>query len=382
MLTIIERVKKLLGVTVSLLLAACGGGGGGSVEEPAVTAAAAPEMQSPVKFWQSYRESPPGVHFWTESDVPFTVERLPAVGPNFRSGYAYVKGGELVMMDNANPQEFLLKGGAFITRAKDYAKPTFTGTTHSFSWNEPDSTVEACSGGGCVAVPIQAATFPYVYAEKSGAVLVTTNYGEALLFRDGAWCRMTRTGDTYRCSEPQPAMQAVPTRVQFYAATEYRGRTLVGEWPTGRLYEFNGSELFPSSMSPPKFAAGDPVGYEAQSIAEYCGDLFVGYWPKGEIYRFDHKTGRWELFRRLFDGYAGEPFIPHSERPADAQDRSFYGQRVTALVPFEDSLYAVTSNLGAWTTAVPEAGALTQAKREQYGAVYRIKRPGCRTQYQ
>lgn len=374
-------MKALICAMLSFL-AACGGGGGGSDTSTPASEAPAPavEQQSPVKFWQSYRASPDGVHTWDDSSAPFTVERLPAVGPNFRSGYAYVQAGELVLMDNANPAEFLLRGSAFITRAKDYAKPTFKGTTHTFRWNKDDSTVEACAAGGCVAVPIQAATFPYVYAERGGAVLVTTNYGEALLFQGGAWCRMTRTGDSYRCAAPQPPMQATPTRVQFYVATDYRGRTLVGEWPTGRLYEFNGSELFPSTMSPPKFASGDPVGYEAQSIAEYCGDLFVGYWPKGEIYRFDHKAGSWSLFRRLFDAYPGEPFIPHSERPRDAQDSSFYGQRVTALVPFEDSLYAVTSNLGAWTAAAAP-NYLTAAQQAQYGAVYRIRRDGCRTTY-
>lgn len=397
-----RAMKKLLSLSlvVALALAACGGGGGGEPAPPpppVAPLAPPPPPQSsvpvllpvpadgsvvdvPVKYWQSYRGSPAGHHTWTETDQPITVERLPAVRADFHSGYAYVDRSELVFWDHANGHEFLLRDGAFVSRPPETEILTFKTQTHTFGLSAHHAAMEACSAGGCAEIPILAGTWPYMYAEKNGAVLVGTNYGDMLLFRDGAWCRMTRSGDTYRCVTPQPAMLTAPRQVQFYSSVEFRERMLVGEWPTGRLYEFSGSELFPSKLTPPQFASGAAVGYEAQSMAVYCGDLYVGYWPRGEVFRLDHRTGRWGPFRRFFDPYPGEPFIPRSDRALDAQDDSFYGQRVTALVPFGDSLYAVTSNLTGWTTDV-RASFLTAAQQAQYGAVYRIKRGGCSTEY-
>lgn len=360
-------------LSIALLLASCGGGGGGE----AVSESSVVVNESPVRYWQTYRGSAAGVHQWIESDEMFSVERLPEVGPGFRSGYAYIADGNLVMRNIATLEEFVWRDGAFVGRQFNASAPTFKTETHTFQWSQAASAVLACSAQSCERVEIQAGSFVYAYARKDDAVLAATNLGEVLLFRGGTWCRMSRQGETYRCAAS--AMVTAPTGVQFYSSIEYRGKVLVGEWPTGRLYEFNGSELFPSTMTPPKFASGDPIGYEAQAIAEYCGDLFVGYWPDGEIYRFDHKTGEWSFFQRLFTATGGEPFIPYSNRPLDGLDRSFYGQRVTALVPYGDSLYAVTSNLREWTPDVQSA--LTSAQQAEYGAVYRIKRPGCQTKY-
>lgn len=140
----------------------------------------------------------------------------------------------------------------------------------------------------------------------------------------------------------------------FYSSVLYQGKTLLGEWPTGRLYEFDGERLAPSDLTPPAIASAVPkrLGYEAQSLAEYCGDLFVGYWPRGEIYRYDGRKKAWGLFSRMFSSSPAETFIPFSDRPRDRLDPSFFGQRVTVLVPFEDSLYAATSNLREWTPEV------------------------------
>lgn len=391
-------------MSLALILAACGGGGAEAPapapdEETVITTEVAPVIEggwkapiwateattgsAPVKYWQSYRGSPDGTHTWTDSAEPYTVELLPAVAADFRSGYGYINAaGGLMAVDHhvlSDIEYALQPDGSFGGPAPMVGGPTFATQTHVFSFNAAASALEACSVAGCVQAPIAATTFPYVFAEKGGVVIAITNWGEVLFFRDGAWCRTTKTGDTYACKDVPPGMLGVPTGIQFYSAVKYRGRVLVGEYPTGRLYEFSGTDLSPSDLTPPQFADGAWRDYEAQSLAEYCGDLFAGYWPRGEVYRFDHKTGEWSLFRRLFGAYPNEPFVPHSERPIDAQAQNFYGQRVTALLPFGDSLYAVTSNKGNWRGV--QADFMTEDQKNQYGAMYRIKRTGCQTVY-
>jgi hypothetical protein len=157
------------------------------------------------------------------------------------------------------------------------------------------------------------------------------------------------------------------------------GKTLIGEWPTGRLYEFDGEVLRPFNIVQPPFATGERLGYEAQSMAEYCGDLFVGYWPRGEIWRRDRSTGKWSLAVRLFSHpIETEPVIPYFDRPSDGLHSAFYGQRVTALIPLGYSLYAASSNLNLWPTGY-EPEIITQDQAAEYGALYRLTIPGCET---
>lgn len=158
---------------------------------------------------------------------------------------------------------------------------------------------------------------------------------------------------------------------------------MLGEWPTGRLYEFDGKNLFPSEMTPPTIEAKAKLklGYEAQSMAEYCGDLFVGYWPKGELWRYDNQSASWSLFQRFFSDEGGEEFIPYSNREDTALDSAFFGQRITALVPFNQSLYVVTSNLREWKTSQIIPDTITEDKVNEYGRVYKITRYGCISSY-
>lgn len=348
--------------------------------------------ESVVRYWQSWSGSPgtrDSRHTWTDSTAPYTVERLPAVGPDFHTGFAYVADdGRLALLDLANFEEFKLQPDGTYSAPVPAFEPSrvaLVSGDRAFSFNRMNSSADACDASGhCVQAPIRCGRFIQVFAEHEGKVLALTNCGEALLFRDGAWCRMTRDregfGASYACSQPQPGPLVDPTGTQFYSAVEYRGRTLIGEYPTGAIYEFDGATLKPSAISPPSIS-GYPSGLEAQSMAEYCGDLFVGYWPKGHVHRFDHKTGQWSLFKRFFDPYAGEGLVPYLERPADDDVYNFYGQRISALVPLGDSLYVATSNKSIWYRGTDSGSFLSAARREQYGAVYRIRRDGCRTEY-
>lgn len=136
-----------------------------------------------------------------------------------------------------------------------------------------------------------------------------------------------------------------PGRVHLWSRTnqELKIERLPLVSPTfryGHIFELDGN-LFALDRE-----SGAQFRFDAQ-----VGDLFVGYWPRGEIWRRHRTTGKWSLAVRLFHHpVSKEPLVPYSNREADGKSWAFYGQRVSALVPFGDSLYAATSNLGGWPT--------------------------------
>jgi hypothetical protein len=367
----------------------------------------------PVRYWQSYSASPPGIHEWTDADQQgYTLRRMPLISPTFRSGYAFVSDDGYFVLRNlatgkpssrgqvlANAvrsaydyqQYLLLESKGKVSFVRDSLWPqssaSFKSKNYLFLYDEVRSVIEACRRAeisDCIEVEIFKGSFPYVYAEDSileDTVLAVTNFGDALVFRNGAWCRMSQSDDDkYSCDESSNRILSQPRGVQFYSSLLFEGRTLVGEWPTGRIYEFSGGQLFPSSLTPNILKMGKPISknYEAQSMAMYCGDLFIGYWPTGEILRFDHRKRKWNHFARLFDHPEDSDLIPYSIRPSDKFEPAFFGQRVTALVPYRDSLYAVTSNLRDWRG---EKSFMENMAASQYGAVWKIRRPGCKTTY-
>jgi hypothetical protein len=354
----------VIGVLVLLLL------GSNALAQPFI---------SQVTAWQSYcGPEPYRVHIWKQTAGDITIERLPLVSSTFRSGYAFTRYGDLIAHDLVSGEQFRFdaQAGSFAPVA---AKPCnqFVTATHSFV-QEYDQ-VAACpiDGGECKIIPIFTGTGIFAFAEHNGRVLAATNYGDVLIFDGDDWCRCSRSGDTYRCDSNEP-MVTKPRIVQFYSSIDYMGETLVGEWPTGRLYEFDGEMLFPAKMLQPPFVTGEILGYEAQSMAEYCGDLFVGYWPRGEIWRRHRSTGEWSRAARLFSHpVSTEPVIPYTgQGQEDGLIGAFFGQRVTALVPLGHSLYAATSNYGHWLAGY-EPKFLTEEEAAEYGAIYRLTIPDC-----
>lgn len=344
------------------------------------------DKRAPIAYWQTYSQSPAdGIHEYVEGEYPFEVERLPSPAKTFRTGYAFIADGEIHFEDRGNYIQYrpTQLGYREVDRP---AGDRYEYRGREFTFNYKTGVLSACPLSGtaeCRVVNVKVGTFPYVYASKGGSVIAVTNYGDALLFRDDEWCRMSMSEDVYSCRPTEPKPIDKPREIQFYSSILYQGSVLLGEWPTGRLYEFDGNTLQPSGMTPPAISAvaDKRLGYEAQSMAEYCGDLFVGYWPKGEVWRYDHREKEWRFFKRFFTEEPEEYFIPHKDRTADHLDSAFFGQRITALVPFEDSLYVSTSNLRSWKSGevVPETVGPEKAK--EYGAIYKITRHGCRSTY-
>ena len=341
-----------------------------------------PYQGAPIKMWQTYGATPNGVHEWYDIDFEYTVTRLPDLP--MRTGYAFTDGNNLFFFNRANGNLFQYKNNYTTYERVYFSLLRFQSGMHEF-FNR-DGYVYACSlfdETNYKTIQIAEGSFVYVYAQYNNDVIAITNYGEPIVFRNNEWYRMTMVDDDVYKISPDADMLTGHSGKQFYSSIIYQGKTLLGEFPSGRIYEFFGDVLKVSDMSPPEellFISPEFIGQrkEAQSMAIYGGDLFVGYWPDGVILRYDYKQKSWSQFTRLFTFPAEGKnlFLDYTPIPS-----SFYGQRVTCLVPFEDALYAVTSNLNEWYDDVVPSPLLTEEQIKQYGAVYRIYRPGCKTTY-
>lgn len=347
------------------------------------------DRSTSIAYWQSYEGSPyRGIHEYLDGDFSFQIEKIKKPSSDFHTGYAFIHKGELIFEDRANSYQYVLGPfGSFKKVEKELAdRGVYRSRAYQFHFNRHNGKISAClilNNKICSGIEIHSGTFPYVYAVKNNSVLSISNWGDALLFRDGVWCRMQMNNDIWSCKKPQPDMLNQPRKIQFYSSVLYLGRVLLGEWPTGRIYEFDGSTLKPSDMTPPFIEAQalNRLGYEAQSMAEYCGDLFIGYWPKGEVWRWDQLNKKWSLFHRFFTDSPDEAFIPHSNRKSDNLSSSFFGQRVTSLIPFDNALYVATSNLNAWSSTAKAEKIIGKSLADEYGAIYKITRYGCKSTY-
>ncbi|KGF89045.1 hypothetical protein [Prochlorococcus marinus] len=355
-------------------------------------------------YWQTICSSPKNYkHTWIEQPKKYSIKRLSNIAENFRSGYAFSTGEKLIIRDTANKKYYEYLDGSYYPLERSIVCPK--AIHEDYVIETSSNKIKACKLNdidNCKSITIKENTYPYVITSHNDSVLAITNYGDALIFKANEWCRMSLNNEIFMCDKDAKTLEK-GRGIQFYSAVDYFGTKLIGHFPTGRLYEFDGNVLKPSNISPPEFNKNSKH-YEAQSMAIYCGDLFVGYWPYGEIYRLDSKTNEWSRFVRLFSHPSknrtplfGEP-VPYSKRlfilknvlkkftnfrSSENEDISlaFLGQRVSALVPYNDSLYAITSNLRAWGNNVnpKEFDFLNESQINEYGAIYKIYSEGCNT---
>jgi len=362
-----------------LILAACGGGGGDNSSESNTKSF---QYNSSVSHWQTYSASPQGaIHYWNNESQEYEIYKLKRINEEFRTGYGFVNStGDLIFDNRASGEKFKYTNNSF---SKDSSSGNYFEYGGRFFYSS-GSTIYACnlkSKNECIGIEIKEGTFPYVFAEANANVLAVTNWGDALKFNETGWCRMSRSSEDIFVCDPNEPMVIEPRAVQFYSSIKYQRETLVGEWPTGSIYTFDGKTLKPSvNWTPPPMRSREKVGYEAQSMAEYCGDLFVGYWPKGELWKYSREKNQWKFFKRFFSGGGDSSVIPWFNRPQDEADPAFYGQRITALVPFDSSLYVVTSNLRSWDGGI-FADHLLPNELDEYGSIYEIKGKDCLTVY-
>ncbi len=208
--------------------------------------------------------------------------------------------------------------------------------------------------------------FPYSYGQLDNAVFIGTNNGAVYRFKE-------RVFHTLREASPNVSFQ-------LYAMINYRNRLLMGQYPTGELFEIVGDEIVQLAGSPPRPANASGTAREAQTLALYRGDLFVGVWPWGEVWRWHDTDSTWEFIGRLFENPPLSPEItaPYEQEMNQQNEavNNLWGQRVTSLIPYKDILIASTSNKNGTPYDESRFPFLAQGRWEEYGKLHRLYLPG------
>jgi hypothetical protein len=191
--------------------------------------------------------------------------------------------------------------------------------------------IDAASG---VVLPLQTpGEFVYAYGHLGKRILAATNTGGVHVFDGdvGKWTTLrTPNGVSF----------------QIYAAINFENRLLLGQYPTGGLFEFDGTAIKHLTDQPPVMPGVSPHAREAQTLAIYGGDLYVGVWPWGEVWRLDRRENAWRFLGRMFThpeptATTTHPYEHETKKLDPVLNR--WGQRVTSMVPLGDSLYISTS---------------------------------------
>ncbi len=128
---------------------------------------------------------------------------------------------------------------------------------------------------------------------------------------------------------------------QGYCMTRYYDRLLIGQYPSGQVYETDGRSVQP-------FCAELPLStewsWEAQTFGYLHGQLLAGVWPWGQIYQCDGRS--WRLVGRCFpEPPLANVVAPYSqESKAAGQESNSWGQRINTLVQFNNRLFVATMN--------------------------------------
>ena len=165
---------------------------------------------------------------------------------------------------------------------------------------------------------------------------------------------------------------------QLYSTMMFHDRLLMGQYPTGRIFQYDGTEITDQSGWPPVPEGVSPNAREAQTTAIYGGDVFVGVWPWGELWRYNRDSDTWAFTQRMFDHPALSTEIthPYDVESSGADVGNLWGQRVTSLVPSGSSLFVSTSAKSPCEWNPEKFPFLAPSKWKSYGAVYKLTIPG------
>ena len=214
-----------------------------------------------------------------------------------------------------------------------------------------------------ISLPVVGET-PFSYGQFGDEVLTCSNIGGVYVFDGSTW----RTA-----VEPE-----IGTSYQVYSMVNYYDRLLLGQYPTGQLFEYAGEEVTLVEGWPPVMAGVSSDAREAQTMAIYGGNLYVGVWPWAELWRYSPDMESWSFVRRMF---SHPPVTDETTHPYERECAALgivanqWGQRITSLVPMGSSLMISTSAKSPteWEPAFDFVG---EGRWLEYGTVHRLTMPG------
>lgn len=201
---------------------------------------------------------------------------------------------------------------------------------------------------------------PFVFGSWRDHVLLATNIGNVYVYRNGNL-------DTLRRSDGQSW--------QAYSLTMLYDTLLIGHYPSGALYTYNGDGLAPFKPDLPVLEGAAKDSREAQTLAMYAGELYVGVWPWGEVWRFDPDPRSWHFVCRVFDQPAvtSDVLEPYAREMRDTEDvYNYWGQRIMNLTSHDDALYIGTMNKQGKPFIAERHAFLSPLAVSQYGQTYRF----------
>ncbi len=204
----------------------------------------------------------------------------------------------------------------------------------------------------------------FAWGQLGSQIVTGSNIGGFYVFEKGRW-RMLLA----------PVLNK---SYQLYSSLGLGDRLLMGQYPTGRVFEFDGKEIKDQAGWPPVMPGVSRSSREAQTTVIYGGDLFVGVWPWAEVWRYNLDSKRWIFMRRMFDHPKLTDKLTH---PYEVENRdhpvaNLWGQRVTSLIPNGPDLFLSTSSKGVDTWLPKKFPFLLPEKWKSYGKIYRLTMPG------
>lgn len=231
-------------------------------------------------------------------------------------------------------------------------------------WNAYDG--QPADWSRAIAIPlVSEREFPYGWGQLGNEVLNCSNWGALLAFDGKRWKTLVAAD--------------MKTSYQIYAMINYHDKLYMAQYPTGFLIEYDGTNVTVMKDWPPAPPGASTSVREAQTTMIYRGELLVGVWPWSELWRLDPDTGGWTFVQRMFTHpkLHAIPVHPYEKQSVAAgMVLNVMGQRLTSMTPTGGDLIVGTSSKNGATIARDKLAFLTDAQRDEYGAVYRMHMPG------
>lgn len=229
-------------------------------------------------------------------------------------------------------------------------------------WSPGDGAVDV-SKAIVMTLPVVGET-TFAWGQLGDQNVTGSNIGGFYIFKSGNWRKLL---------DPN-----LKVSYQLYSSMIYKDRLLMGQYPTGRVFAYNGRQIRDQAGWPPKLDGVSGSAREAQTTTIYGGEVLVGVWPWGELWRFNPDTRKWAFMQRMFDHPQITDKITH---PYDVENSgnlpgNQWGQRVTSLVPSGSDLFVSTSAKWPCEWDKEKFSFLAPDKWKSYGSVYRISMPG------
>jgi hypothetical protein len=297
--------------------------------------------------------------------VPFSIHVGHGVLTGSSRGMAYNGQSVLEIEDGSGILAEPYYANAFIAyRHVDHDATPPVNELVARGWTPTDRTAKSVTEDGAIAMGTPR-EFVYAWGQLGDHIVAATNTGGVYVFDGEKWKTLL---------EPD-----VNVSFQIYAMLNYRDKLLMGQYPTGELFEYDGRALRRREGWPPVMPGVSKLAREAQTLTIYGGEIHAGVWPWAEVWRYAENAAAWTFMGRMFThpeltDKTTHPYEEETKRLGAVLNH--WGQRVTSLVPLGDALYISTSSKGG-TPYEPKFAFLADGdKWKEYGVVYRHRKPG------